>query len=509
MKKHKILLLAILGLIATSCNLDEEPPFLANENVYATGADASSALTGIYQSFTGNDYYGRDFLHATNINSGFGVTRNGGNSNTSVENATLASLKPNSGTTVIVNSWRGIYRTIARTNDAINSAIVSENPSTDDQMLINDVVGQAYFLRAFNYFNLVRLWGEVPLRLVPSTKENVHLGKSSIKDVYAQIISDTKRAQELMNGSVGNATVKPEAAAMLLAKVYMTLATAPTEHQEDGLNYWQLAYDEAIKVYGKYKLEPDYDDLFQDATGDVTEEAIFEIQSSELATMDHARAFTPTNYTPAFTFGRLQANYEVHDLHATTYPGDPRLESTFASGYTQQRGSGTGNPYQTYPYVTWRSRFSNGFPFVYKLGIKDVSQTDTFQNRNFIIYRYSDLLLMLAEISNELQNGEQLGYVTEVLDRVGLTPQAGYSGGLDAFRSAIMKEYQFELFFEGHDWFNNRRRGYDYFLNNVIIPHNTAPLFKSNVDVTLDTNEANVMYWPIPQIEIDGNELID
>jgi len=225
--------------------------------------------------------------------------------------------------------------------------------------------------------------------------------------------------------------------------------------------------------------------------------------------MDHARAFTATNYTPAFTFGRLQANYEVHDLHVATYPGDLRLESTFASGYIQQSGGGIGKPLWTYPATTARSRFSNGFPFVYKLGSKDQSRTDRFQNRNFIVYRYSDLLLMLAEISNELQNGEQLGYVTEVLSRVGLNPHAGYSGDQDSFRSAIMKEYQFELFFEGHDWFNNRRRGYDYFLNNVIIPHNTAPLFKSNVDVTLDTNEANVMHWPIPQIEIDGNELIN
>ena len=46
-----------------------------------------------------------------------------------------------------------------------------------------------------------------------------------------------------------------------------------------------------------------------------------------------------------------------------------------------------------------------------------------------------------------------------------------------------MKEYQFELIGEGHDWFNNRRRGYNYFLDNIIIPHNTAASFKASVDV--------------------------
>ena len=74
-------------------------------------------------------------------------------------------------------------------------------------------------------------------------------------------------------------------------------------------------------------------------------------------------------------------------------------------------------------------------------------------------------LLMLSEISNELQNGEELGYVSEVLARVGLVPHAGYAGGQDSFRNSIMKEYNYELMMECHGWFNNRRRGYDYFIS--------------------------------------------
>ena len=70
---------------------------------------------------------------------------------------------------------------------------------------------------------------------------------------------------------------------------------------------------------------------------------------------------------------------------------------------------------------------------------------------------------MLAEISNELQNGEQMTYLTEVLDRVGLNPRPEYSQGQEAFREAIMEEYRYELLGEAHDWFNNRRRGYEYF----------------------------------------------
>ena len=62
-----------------------------------------------------------------------------------------------------------------------------------------------------------------------------------------------------MNGAVASGTPKPQAADMLLSKVYMTLATAPSDIQDTGLNYWQLAYDEAIKAYGAYSLFTSYD----------------------------------------------------------------------------------------------------------------------------------------------------------------------------------------------------------------------------------------------------------
>lgn len=506
MKNYKFtLLLLILGLLLVSCGLEEEPPFLANENVYGTANDATAALTGMYAGLSTYNYYGSQFLALSNLNSGFAVTKRGGQRNNNTDNSTLCSLKATANSTQSINSWAAIYNSIARSNDAIQSAVVTENPTTNDEIVINEVVGQAYFLRAFNYFNLVRMYGEVPLRIMPTTIETTYMAKSSVKEVYALIISDVQRAQSLMTGAIENGTVKPGAVDMLFAKIYMTLATAPAEHQESGLNYWQLAYDEAIKVYGMHSLHSDYDELFR-VSGNNTDEGIFEVQSSEEASIDHMRAFTPSKYTVANTFGWMQVNYEVHDLHVATYSGDPRLVTTFISEFVKQDN---GKTFKTYPAIASRSKFVNGFPFVFKLGSKDPAQTTRVTNKNFKIYRYSDLLLMLSEISNELQNGEALNYVTEVLDRVGLTPHAGYTGDQDTFRNAIMKEYQFELFFEGHDWFNNRRRGYTYFLNNVIIPHNTAPKFKSNVDVTLDDNEANIMYLPFPQSEIDANELIN
>jgi hypothetical protein len=71
-----------------------------------------------------------------------------------------------------------------------------------------------------------------------------------------------------------------------------------------------------------------------------------------------------------------------------------------------------------------------------------------------------------------------------------------------------MREYQFELLGEGHDWFNNRRRGYNYFLNTIIIPHNIVAEDNESVDVTHKIEESSVMSIPIAVAEINANNEI-
>ncbi|MGY6647708.1 RagB/SusD family nutrient uptake outer membrane protein [Wenyingzhuangia sp. IMCC45574] len=510
MKLYKIYLLAILSVCIIGCSdLEEEAPFLANTNVYSSGEGAKGAVNGMYAGMIAWAYYGNQFMALEYLHSGFGVTRRGGNRPTSIDNATLASLKAEQNTVHVTRCWRGIYQVIGRTNDAIASAVPTDNPTTQDELMINDAIGQAYFLRAFNYFNLVRLWGEVPLRTIPSTQETLHLAKSSIAEINAQIIADLQQAQKYMNGSIGDGTPKVFAADMLLAKIYMSLATAPDANKPDPTiteaAYWQMAYDEAIKVYGEYSLMPNYADLFTGNSGNNSSESILELKSSAVASLDHNRAYTPNWFSQINTFGFFYANVSVFERHRTAYPSDPRLDITYLSTYTT---TNNGNTFNSYPVNTTRSRFAIAFPFIFKLGTKDVNNSVRETTKGFRIFRYADLLLMLAEISNELENGEQLGYVTEVLNRVGLTPRPEYSQGKDAFRDAVMREYEFELISEGQDSFNHRRRGYDYFLNNVILAHNDNPLFKDGVDVTLETAENKVMYLPMSLDEINTNNLV-
>jgi hypothetical protein len=188
-----------------------------------------------------------------------------------------------------------------------------------------------------------------------------------------------------------------------------------------------------------------------------------------------------------------------------TYPDDPRIDGSYIYEYNR---ADNGNLIQHYPAISNRNIFTKSHPFLFKFVEKDTQHSNQFGDQNLIIYRYADLLLMLAEISNELQNDQQLGYVTEVLDRVGMSNDA-YLGGQSSFRDAIMNEYRYELIGEGEDAHNNRRRGFDYFLTNTINKHNNNPIFSPNVDLTLSTDPNQVMKLPIPLTEINTNILID
>jgi hypothetical protein len=301
---------------------------------------------------------------------------------------------------------------------------------------------------------------------------------------------------------------------MLLAKVYMTLATNPElvpESLSSDSNFWQKAYDHAIQVYGQYSLVSDYASLFTLETEN-SSESIFELQISQVASNSQmGRNYTPNNYKAAQSFGWFTVNADIYDDHAATYPGDSRLAGTYISEYTNNNPNNNwfGSTSKVYPSRS-RANFRNSHPFLFKYAVKDVTHSNQYDDKNIVIYRYAELLLMLSEISNELQNGEQLAYVTEVLDRAGVNNTAYSVASQSDFRNLIMKEYRYELIGEGEDAHNNRRRGFDYFLNNIITPHNTnSNLNFNSLDLTLSTDPSQAMYLPLPLTEINTNELIN
>ena len=505
MKNFKIILLTFIGFTLYTCDLDEDPIFLDAEATYADLEVARAALDGIYQSLsTYNAMEQRIF--AVNGFSGLFVTKKNGNNANNVNNINLFSLKPTYDRDA-QNMWAGIYKAIGRCNGAITNIITVDSPTETTDLGFNDIAGQAYFVRAWSYLTLVRLWEDIPLWLELPDNENLNKPKTLAKDVYTQIIADAQTAANLMSGSTGAGYPRQYAANMLLAKVYMTLATNPSL-RADGVSeaqYWQMAYDEAILVYGQYSLVADYSSLFTDEFENSTE-SIFELQlGQDAANSQMGRNFTPFKYKLGQHFGWLSVHADVLLDHMATYPDDPRIEGTYLYSYNR---ADNGVLINLYPAISYRNQFTKSHPFLFKFVEKDTQHSNQYGDQNLIIYRYADLLIMLAEISNELQNGQQLDFISEVLERVGM-PMDAYEGDQSSFRDAIMKEYRYELIGEGEDAHNNRRRGFDYFLENTINKHNNNPIFSPNVDLLLSTDPSKVMKLPIPLTEINTNELID
>ena len=526
MKNLKIFLLFALAIF-TSCDLDENPPYLG-ENAYNDPASILATLDGVYAALATYDCQERRIFVQNGFSGFFNTRKQGGNIN-NVNNRNLFSLKPqpNDGDTAAM--WLGFYRAIARANTLIaNVQDYDPEGNSANDVLFKEVVGQAYFVRAWSYFSLVRLFGDVPLILNLPSHDAVMNALTPAKDIYRQIIADGSIAADMMNGGDNPNYYYPKkyAANMLLAKVYMTMASNEYSNAYDiipdefmGDDFWQMSYDQAIQIYDKYQLVTDYASLFT-LEGENSSESIFELQMSQIATNSQmGRNYTPNVYKPGQCFGWFTVGADFYDDHLTTYPTDSRLEgATYMSEYINNGNNpnNVGNLVRVYPSRN-RGNFRNSHPYFFKFANKDITHSNQYDSKNLIIYRYADLLLMLAEISNELgDSANALNYVTQILDRSGLSNADYASADQTTFRNKIMKEYRYELLGEGEDAHNNRRRGVDYFLEHIIVPHNTATTLSdgqamnfNNKDLTLSEDPSQIMFLPLPTREINTNDLIN
>src|SRR5215208_5583452 len=180
---------AALSLTTTACNdeafLTEQPiDFVGPANFYRNSDDALAAVNGVYSGFvntSSSNYYGGLFVmlveYPTEMMTPY---LSAGNERSTVDNYTFTPSH-----NYIYQSWLGAYAMINRAN-----SVIERVPAiTMDATLRDRIVGEAKFLRALNYFNLVRLFGDVPLRTTETTDiENLRSGRTPAAEVYEQII---------------------------------------------------------------------------------------------------------------------------------------------------------------------------------------------------------------------------------------------------------------------------------------------------------------------------------
>ena len=221
-----ILLTSFLSLISCKKFTQVGPPAtsISSANVYSTDATAAAVLTGIYSTLSGGSFNGGSIL-STELFAGLSADEIALYSSL---NVTYTQYYTNTLNNQTLNLWSYYYSTIYVANSAI-AGLSSSNtltPAVKQQLL-----GEAYFIRAFCYFYLVNLYGDVPLVISTNYTINDDLGRAAKSEVYTQIINDLQIAQNklsanYLDGTLLNTTgdrVRPTkwAAAALLARVYL------------------------------------------------------------------------------------------------------------------------------------------------------------------------------------------------------------------------------------------------------------------------------------------------
>jgi starch-binding outer membrane protein, SusD/RagB family len=345
--------------------------------------------------------------------------------------------------THVLNQYRLDYQIIARANQIL-SAIDAVDFNADSK---KNLKGQAQFLRAYAYFELVRYFGKVPLHLTPVTvRQEAALPLSEVNEVYAQIIKDaTEASTNLLPKSTQEAgRVTSGTAKMLLANVYVV--------QKKWAEAETLLKD--IVNSGQYALMPDFNDAFSTNTGNKNnKESIFEVQFQEGASGYNGsimynylpRPMSPDELKPISGTSNPQPltgegnGAPTPDLIASFEKGDKRLDGTIA--YVTISGSLRAN--KTFPY---NKKFAKTHSLHGNTG------------NNFPIYRYSEVLLFLAEaLTEQGKMSDALPYLNQVRSRAGLP--AATATAQAALRTQIYQDRRSELAFENKRWFDLVRTG--------------------------------------------------
>ncbi|MBS0031588.1 RagB/SusD family nutrient uptake outer membrane protein [Chitinophaga sp. 22321] len=358
---------------------------------------------------------------------------------------------------IIYDMWAGAYDGISKSNIVLGRIEGLNFP--DD--FKNNIIGQAKFLRAFYYFRLVRYYGGVPLYLKEvTTTENAFLPRAAKEAVYETIIADVKDAILKLAAPAtfpqpGNAT--KGAAEALLAEVYMT--------QQKYADAEPLLKD--ITKMG-YALLPDYASVFNPANKN-SRESIFEVQYQQgnqgqqsnfiYLFLPHSAHTTPLTGLDYNNINIGGWNMPTNDMINAYEEGDKRLDASIAVAEGSIDATGSWAPESIKSIVNYHAPAGKtGKPFIKKYlhAHTNVNNTDD----NWPVYRYADILLLLAECLNEQpgKSSEALAYVNQVrVPRSGLTAVTATDPAL--LRNIIAHERRIELAFENHRWFDLVRTG--------------------------------------------------
>ncbi|MBP1618912.1 MAG: SusD family [Bacteroidetes bacterium] len=386
-------------------------------------------VNGVYGMFTDWDY-AFSYLGITEIISD-NADKGSSSTDTGSDKDILDNLTYTSTDGSIAAMWEHWYKSIGRATTAIN---YTESYGLTDESYKNRLIGEAKFLRALNYFFLVRGWGAVPIQ------EQDLVTRASVSDVYAYIESDLLSAIQTLplksaysSSDLGRAT---KGAAMgLLSKVYL--------YQENWAKAY--AYADSVITSGEYGLESDYSVLWHESSENGTE-SLFEFQARGESVAHGVQQYSQTQGARGTTGWGWGFNV----------PSDDMLEVFNDEGDTIRRDATIIFRNST----LWDGRVvgatENPMYNLKAYSSADAGAEDTDKNIRYL--RLGEIYLIRAEAANELGNTDQaLSDLNTIRERVKLADVT--TTDQDELREAIWHERRLELAFEHDRWFDLIRTG--------------------------------------------------
>lgn len=492
-RKLIYIMLAVMVFGSTACEdfLDREPISSITDEMLGIDPDAvtdsvkynsmelvEGLLTTAYRSFQ-TEYYQLD-----RYITGDGQSDNAYSGEPKAQTTQIDQFSIDATNGNVSRDWRYMFEQVATANSLIQWVPLNTDPNLTD-VRKKEIVGEASFIRAVAYFNLVRLFGDVPLitREVPAINSNnleevyplLYPERKPMDSVYTQIIADLTYATEhCVNYSAFKFKISKPLAHAVLAEVYAAKG-AP-----DNVDWAKVRFHaNEVTTNTNYSLLTNFDDLWAAATdesGNKNEhsaESLFEVDCNSWATIGN---------------WAFQMFYGV-DWKKFNTPSKDLVKAFTDAGDTHRQQASI-----KYEDVTgkWSDQFwlSSAYPFCYKLRVNEKG--------NIILWRLASTILLQAEAENELDNLEG---ARTLLNKVRLRAKlsATPANNKNDMRLAIEQERRLELAFEGYRWFDLVRTGRAIEVMQACTDHQSTYAQRLTV---------NRYIWPIPQNELDQNELL-